>query len=121
MSNDKVTLIASVTGREAASAGTRKDVAVARVDRQSRQDRTQSEQAKPSFETVKAVAAQLDAYLKSVSRALEFRVDAASGHTVVSVRDAQTGELIRQIPNEEVLRLAEMAHDETLVLVNETV
>jgi uncharacterized FlaG/YvyC family protein len=38
---------------------------------------------------------------------------------VCSVRDAQTGDLIRQIPNEEVLRLAELAHDETIVLVNE--
>jgi len=38
---------------------------------------------------------------------------------VCSVRDAATGDLIRQIPNEEVLRMAELAHDETIVLVNE--
>ena len=46
-------------------------------------------------------------------------VDDASGRMVCSVRDAETGDLIRQIPNEEVLRLAELAHDETIVLVNE--
>lgn len=65
------------------------------------------------------VAQQLESFLKRVSRELEFHVDDASGRMVCSVRDAETGDLIRQIPNEEVLRLAELAHDETIVLVNE--
>jgi hypothetical protein len=69
--------------------------------------------------SLEAVAQRLEAYLTSVGRSLEFRVDAASGRTVLSVRDAQTGDLIRQIPGEEVLRLAEMAEDQTIVLVNE--
>ena len=71
--------------------------------------------------TLEQVAARIDKYLKSVSRTLEFRVDAPGGHTVVSVRDTETGDLIRQFPNEEVLRLAEMAEDQTIVLVNEKV
>ncbi|HEX7116915.1 MAG TPA: flagellar protein FlaG [Steroidobacter sp.] len=70
---------------------------------------------------IERIVEQLESYLRSVSRSLEFRVDAETGRTVVSVRDAQTGELIRQIPSEEVLRLAEMAEDQTIVLVNETV
>jgi flagellar protein FlaG len=74
--------------------------------------------ATPSIE---AVAQRLETYLKSVSRSLEFRVDAGSGRTVISVRDADTGELIRQIPGEEVLRLAQMAEDQTVVLLNEKV
>lgn len=79
--------------------------------------------AKPKQEPadIKAVAQQLESFLKRVSRSLEFHVDDASGRMVCSVRDAQTGDLIRQIPNEEVLRLAELAHDETIVLVNERV
>jgi flagellar protein FlaG len=79
------------------------------------------EQAKPKQEPadIEKVAKQLESFLKRVSRSLEFHVDDASGRMVCSVRDAQTGELIRQIPNEEVLRLAELAHDETIVLVNE--
>jgi flagellar protein FlaG len=68
---------------------------------------------------IEKVARQLESFLKRVSRSLEFHVDDASGRMVCSVRDAQTGDLIRQIPNEEVLRLAELAHDETIVLVNE--
>src|ERR1044072_6259537 len=65
------------------------------------------------------VAQQLESFLKRVSRELEFHGDDPSGRMVCSVRDAETGDLIRQIPNEEVLRLAELAHDETIVLVNE--
>jgi uncharacterized FlaG/YvyC family protein len=78
-------------------------------------------QAKPKAPVVdiEAVARQLETFVKSVSRSLEFHVDEASGRMVCSVRDAQTGDLIRQIPNEEVLRMAELAHDETIVLVNE--
>jgi|SRR5687767_10541619 Uncharacterized flagellar protein FlaG len=68
---------------------------------------------------IEAVAKQLESFLKRVSRSLEFHVDDASGRMVCSVRDAATGDLIRQIPNEEVLRMAELAHDETIVLVNE--
>jgi uncharacterized FlaG/YvyC family protein len=37
------------------------------------------------------------------------------------VLDAQTGDLIRQIPNEEVLRFAELAEEQTVVLLNEKV
>lgn len=55
---------------------------------------------------VKAAAAQIDSYLKSVGRELEYRVDDETGQTVVTVRDKTTGDVIRQIPNEEVLRLA---------------
>ena len=68
---------------------------------------------------IEKVAQQLESFLKRVSRSLEFHVDDASGQMVCSVRDAETGDLIRQIPNEEVLRMAELAHDETIVLVNE--
>jgi flagellar protein FlaG len=75
-------------------------------------------QAPPPVD-IEAVARQLESFMQRVSRSLEFHVDDASGRMVCSVRDAQTGDLIRQIPNEEVLRMAELAHDETIVLVNE--
>ncbi len=57
-------------------------------------------------ETTAAVAQQLESYLRSVGRSVQFSIDSASGETVVSVRDATTGGLIRQIPSEEALRLA---------------
>lgn len=57
-------------------------------------------------EAVKKAAAEIESYLKSVGRSLEFKVDDESGRMVVSVRDSETGELIRQIPGEDALRLA---------------
>jgi len=73
-----------------------------------------------SIETIGAIAQRIESYLKSVNRSLEFRVDTASGRTVVSVRDSETGDLIRQIPSDEVLRMAEMAQDQIINLVSET-
>lgn len=55
---------------------------------------------------MQAVAAQIESYLKSTGRELEFSVDEASGRTVITVRNPETGETIRQIPSEEALRLA---------------
>jgi len=52
-----------------------------------------------------AIAAQLQEYLQSTRRDIEFRVDADTGTQVVTVRDANTGEVIRQMPSEEVLRV----------------
>ncbi|HVY80050.1 MAG TPA: flagellar protein FlaG [Steroidobacteraceae bacterium] len=56
--------------------------------------------------TMQAVAQQIDSYLKTTGRQLEFSVDDASGRTVITVRNPDTGETIRQIPSEEALRLA---------------
>jgi flagellar protein FlaG len=116
MSNDGMTVKpvgVPTTAQKAAPAAPAAQVAAPAV-----QLPAKSKQAPPPVE-IEAVARQLESFMKRVSRSLEFHVDDASGRMVCSVRDAQTGDLIRQIPNEEVLRLAELAHDETIVLVNE--
>ena len=56
-------------------------------------------------ETLRAVAAQIESYLRSSGRALNFSVDSSTGRTVIAVRDS-SGALIRQIPSEEALHLA---------------
>jgi flagellar protein FlaG len=58
-------------------------------------------------QTIAAVAVQIESYLRSVGREVQFSIDTASGRTVVSIRDTNTGEVVRQIPSEEVLRLAQ--------------
>jgi flagellar protein FlaG len=45
-------------------------------------------------------------YVQNMRRELQFTIDEATGRTVVTVTDADTGETIRQIPAEEVLALA---------------
>jgi flagellar protein FlaG len=56
--------------------------------------------------TVEAAARQIESYLKSVGRSLEFRVDVETRRTVVTIRDTTSGEVIRQIPGDEMLSLA---------------
>ena len=60
----------------------------------------------PTVEQVHAAVEQIEKFLKSSGRALDFHVDNDTGQVVVSVRDAASGDLIRQIPSEEALRLA---------------
>lgn len=70
---------------------------------------------------VKGAAQAIESYMKSTNRNLEFRLDEASGQMVVSVRDAVTGDLIRQIPGEAALRMARHLNEENVSLVNLTV
>jgi len=46
---------------------------------------------------------KLNATMAAAQRNLSFRVDKGSGRTVITVVDAVTKEIIRQIPSEEVL------------------
>ena len=55
--------------------------------------------------TLAVVAEQLNEFMRSSSRDLEFRVDDGANTTVVTVRNSSTGEVVRQIPNEDALRL----------------
>lgn len=65
-----------------------------------------TEQREPTVLEVKQAARQLETFMESMNRYLEFRVDQDSGRTIVTVKDKSTGETVRQIPSEEVLRLA---------------
>lgn len=63
--------------------------------------------ASPERERVAEAARQVEQFFQSVRRNLHFREDEASGRVVVSVVDSETGEVIRQIPPEQVMRMAE--------------
>ena len=54
-------------------------------------------------EVTARVARQLEEYLKDSGRNVEYRVDADAGATVITVRRADTGEVVRQFPSEEAL------------------
>ena len=70
-------------------------------------DQQNSKQAPPrSPGEFKEAAKQIESYLKSVGRELEFSIDDTTGRTVVTVKDSTTGDVVRQIPGEEALRLA---------------
>jgi flagellar protein FlaG len=63
-------------------------------------------QREPTVQEVKQAARQLETFMESMNRYLEFKVDQDSGRTIVTVKDKSTGEVVRQIPSEEVMRLA---------------
>jgi flagellar protein FlaG len=62
--------------------------------------------AAPPPVDVAAAVRRLNELMEQRQRDLSFHVDEASGRTVITVRDAATSEVVRQIPSEEVLALA---------------
>ncbi|MBY6192931.1 flagellar protein FlaG [Marinobacter hydrocarbonoclasticus] len=73
-------------------------------------------------ESLDQAVSQLNDFVQNVQRDLQFEVDNDMGQTIVRVVDQQTQEVIRQIPDEVALRLAEkLQQDEPLTLFNITV
>lgn len=58
-------------------------------------------------EKVQAAVAQMNEFIQSTQRDLHFSYDAESGNTIVKVIDRSTQEVIRQIPDQIFLKLAE--------------
>lgn len=70
-------------------------------------------------EALDDAVSQLNDFVQSVQRDLQFEVDNDLGQTIVRVVDQETQEVIRQIPDEVALRLAEkLQQDEPLTLFN---
>lgn len=55
---------------------------------------------------VRQAVSKINEVVQSVQRDLSFNMDEDSGKTVIRVVDTESGELIRQIPSEEVLAIA---------------
>lgn len=72
-----------------------------------------AKQAQPSAEQLNAAVSKLNDYVQNVQRSLSFSVDKDTGDTVVKVIDTETNELIRQIPSEDMLKLAAAIDKET--------
>ncbi|WKC37227.1 flagellar protein FlaG [Ectopseudomonas chengduensis] len=60
-----------------------------------------------SREQVEDAVATIQEFVQSVRRSINFAVDDGSGRVVVKVTDVGSGDVIRQIPSEEALKLAE--------------
>lgn len=56
---------------------------------------------------LKMAVQEIEKFVQSIKRNLEFSIDEASGKVVVKVIATASGEVVRQIPSEEVLKLAE--------------
>ena len=58
-------------------------------------------------EQLQSAVADIQDFVQSVRRDINFNLDDESGRMVINVTEANSGDMIRQIPSEEALRLAE--------------
>ncbi|MDB6049975.1 MAG: flaG [Pseudomonas sp.] len=56
---------------------------------------------------LKLAVQEMEKFVQSVKRNLEFSIDESSGTVVVKVIASDTGEIVRQLPSEEALKLAD--------------
>jgi flagellar protein FlaG len=83
----------------------------------------QAAQARESKESQKekltSAVSKLNDYVQNVQRDLQFEVDSELGQVIVRVVDQKTQQVIRQMPDELALRLAEkLQQDEPLTFFN---
>lgn len=58
-------------------------------------------------EDIELAVQEVQAFLQVQNRNLAFSIDEDTKRSVVTVKDSESGDVIRQIPSEEVLKLAE--------------
>lgn len=68
---------------------------------------TQSNDTTTASTDIQSAVGQVSDFVQGQNRNLNFSFDDEAQRSIVKVTDSETGELIRQIPSEEVLRLSE--------------
>ena len=64
------------------------------------------EAAQPTREVVEQAARDIQSFVQKMGRNLNFSIDESTGYHVVRVINPDTGELVRQLPSEELLKIA---------------
>lgn len=59
------------------------------------------------------IVAEMNDFISSINKGLSFRVDEESGRDVVTIYEADTGDIIRQIPDEEMLEVLRRLREQT--------
>ncbi|MCU7554980.1 flagellar protein FlaG [Alteromonas sp. ASW11-19] len=77
------------------------------VDQQSADNQNSEKQD----QNIDLAVEEVQSFLQAQNRNLSFSVDEGSERAVVTVKDSESGDVIRQIPSDEVLRLAERIKD----------
>ena len=70
-------------------------------------DIADKENSERQEQDVVQAAQEVETFLQMQNRSLSFALDDKTDRSVVTVKDTESGDVIRQIPSEEVLRLAE--------------
>ncbi|EEX91694.1 flagellar protein FlaG [Vibrio orientalis CIP 102891 = ATCC 33934] len=59
------------------------------------------------------IVEEMNNFISSINKGLSFRVDEESGRDVVTIYEADTGDIIRQIPDEEMLEILRRLREQT--------
>lgn len=63
--------------------------------------------SEPQRQPLEQAVSNIEGFVQKISRDLNFALDDSTGRMVVKVTDRASGNVVRQIPSEEALRLAE--------------
>lgn len=66
-----------------------------------------NEVTQPTREVVAKAAEQIQSFVNSMGRNLSFSVDSTTGYHIVRVTNPETGDVVRQLPTEELIRIAQ--------------
>lgn len=66
-----------------------------------------NEVTQPTREVVAKAAQQIQSFVQSMGRNLSFSVDSTTGYHIVRVTNPETGDVVRQLPTEELIRIAQ--------------
>jgi flagellar protein FlaG len=99
--------------------------AVSTTDKPAERPRVESTQAvaatgkssdSDNSDKLKMAVQEIEKFVQSVKRNLEFSIDETSGKVIVKVIASESGEVIRQIPSAEAMKLAESLHNASNLL-----
>ena len=86
------------------------------VDKAQQTQNTSPDPVEPqeSRERIEQAVSRISDFAQNLQRTLQFSIDEdAGGKTIIRVINSKTGELVRQIPSEEALELAEVLDKQT--------
>ncbi len=84
-----------------------------------RQPMVSGEAPASGAETLDRTVQQLNELAQNIRREIRFTIDDSTGRTVINVLDAETNDVVRQIPSEEVLAIAaRLQEDSASILVD---
>ncbi len=80
-------------------------------------EKTAKAEEEPTSEQMQKLVDDMSTMMAVMRKGLAFKIDENSGTNIVSVMDIESGDVIRQIPNEEALKLAQKLTEVTGLLM----
>ncbi|MDT3278728.1 flagellar protein FlaG [Shewanella scandinavica] len=117
MIHNKVELAQVPLKASASDVDLKRDTAVSAIEQTVEQDAADNELNPSKLTQVATELSDMMSMMSMMRKGLAFKVDENSGQAVVTVLDRDTGDVIRQMPSEEALALAEKLSEVTGLLM----